>query len=58
MVTGEETSRAISLKERIIERLQEHTPDTLGNLEHVLNDGLRMIKMEKEKLAILAKPLP
>lgn len=58
MATGEEISRASALKERIIETLQEHTPDTLGNLEHALNDGLKMIKTEREKLATLARPLP
>lgn len=55
---GEEASRASFLKERIIEALQEHTPDSLGNLECTLNQGLEMVKVEKEKLAILAKPLP
>lgn len=58
MATGEEISRAILLKKTIIERLQEHTPDTLGNLEAVLREGLADIEAERKKLAILARPLP
>lgn len=58
MATGEEISRASLLREKIIEKLQEHTPDTLGNLEAVLREGLKDIELERKKLAILARPLP
>ena len=55
---SEEILRASQLKEGIIEQLQEHTPDTLGNLETTLKRGLKDIEAERGKLAILAKPLP
>ena len=54
----EEASRVAFLKAGIIEQIQEHTPDTLGNLETCLKRGLESIEAEKEKLAVLARPLP
>ena len=55
---SEEASRAKFLREGIIEQLEEHTPDTFGNLEATLKRGLGGIEAERKKLAILAKPLP
>ena len=54
----EEAPRAKWLKEGIIEDIQEHTPDTLGNLEAALNRGLEAIETERKKLGIFATPLP
>jgi hypothetical protein len=57
-IKEEESSRAKFLREGIIEQLEEHTPDTLGNLEAILKRSLEDIEAERKKLAILATPLP
>ncbi len=48
-IEREEASRAALLRERIIEQLEEHTPNTLGNLEAALKRGLEAIEAEKEE---------
>lgn len=53
-----ESPRTMFLRKGIIEQLEEHTPDTLGNLEATLKRGLAAIEAEKKKMAILATPLP
>ena len=54
----EESSRAEFIKEGIIEQLEDHTSDTLGNLEDTLKRGLEAIEVERKKLAIWVQPLP
>ena len=57
-IRKEEFSRAKFLREGIIEQLEQHTLDTLGNLEATLKRVLEDIKTEREKLTTLATPLP
>ena len=57
-LSKEEILRVKYLKEGIIEELQEHTADTLGNLEATLKRGLEAIEREREKLRKLSEPLP